>query len=101
MRARVGYRNPWAVLDDIGPTGLCSLPFPLPILTLDESYSHPKGESSNVSLGRGPLPRGVSGGSSVTTSPAMQEMQIRSLGPEEPLEEEMATHSSILAGKIP
>ena len=32
---------------------------------------------------------------------AMQEMWVQSLGWEEPLEEEMATHSSILAGKIP
>ena len=31
----------------------------------------------------------------------MQEMQVPSLGWEEPLEEEMATHSSILAWKIP
>ena len=31
----------------------------------------------------------------------MQETQVWSLGREEPLEEEMATHSSILAGKIP
>ena len=31
----------------------------------------------------------------------MQEMQIWSLGLEEPLEEEMATHSSILTWKIP
>ena len=29
-----------------------------------------------------------------------QEMQVRSLGPEDPLEEDMATHSSILAWKI-
>ena len=31
----------------------------------------------------------------------MQEMPIQSLGLEVPLEEEMATHSSILAWKIP
>ena len=31
----------------------------------------------------------------------MQEMWIESLGKEDPLEEEMATHSSILAWKIP
>ena len=31
----------------------------------------------------------------------MQETQIRSLGQEDPLEEEMATHSSILAWRIP
>ena len=33
--------------------------------------------------------------------PAMQEMWVRSLGWEAPLEEEMATHSSILAWEIP
>ena len=33
--------------------------------------------------------------------PAMQETQVRSLGREGPLEEGMATHSSILAGKNP
>ena len=31
----------------------------------------------------------------------MQEMQVQSLGWEDPLEEEMATHSSIPAWKIP
>ena len=31
----------------------------------------------------------------------MQETQIQSLGGEDPLEKEMATHSSILAWKIP
>jgi hypothetical protein len=41
-------------------------------------------------------------GSEVKYLPAVQEvqeMQVRSLGQEDPLEEEMATHSSILAGK--
>ena len=33
--------------------------------------------------------------------PAMQETPVRSLGGEDPLEEEMATHSSILAWRIP
>ena len=33
----------------------------------------------------------------VKNPPAMQEMRVRSLGREDPLEEEMATHSSILA----
>jgi len=32
---------------------------------------------------------------------AMQEMQVRSLGQADPLEKEMATHSSILAYRIP
>ena len=37
----------------------------------------------------------------VKNPPAKQEMWIQSLGQEDPLEKEMATHSSILAGEIP
>ena len=33
----------------------------------------------------------------IESLPAMQETQIRSLGQDNPLEKEMATHSSILA----
>ena len=33
--------------------------------------------------------------------PTMWETQVRSLGQEDPLEKDMATHSSILAWKIP
>ena len=33
--------------------------------------------------------------------PAMRETRVRSLGQEDPLAKEMATHSSTLAGKIP
>ena len=33
--------------------------------------------------------------------PAMQETWVRSLGWEDPLEKEMATHSSVLAWRIP
>ena len=33
--------------------------------------------------------------------PPMQETQVQSLGQEDPLEKEMATHSSILAWRIP
>ena len=33
--------------------------------------------------------------------PAMQETKVRCMGREEPLEKEMATHSIILAWKIP
>ena len=33
--------------------------------------------------------------------PAMWETQVRSLGQEDPLEKEMATHSSTLAWKVP
>ena len=37
----------------------------------------------------------------VKNLPAMQETQVRSPGWEDPLEKEMATHSSILAWEIP
>ena len=37
----------------------------------------------------------------VKNLPAMQETRVRSLGWEDPLEKEMATHSSIPAWKIP
>ena len=37
----------------------------------------------------------------VKSVPAMQETQVRPLGQEDSLEKEMATHSSILAWKIP
>ena len=43
-------------------------------------------------------------GTVVNNLPAMQETQemwVQSLGQEEPLEKEMATHSSILAWEIP
>ena len=33
--------------------------------------------------------------------PAMRETRVQSLGQEDPLEKEMATHSSILAWRIP
>ena len=44
---------------------------------------------------------GFPGGSVVKNPPAMQEMQIWCLAPEDPLEEEMETPSSILAWRNP
>ena len=38
---------------------------------------------------------------SVKNMPAMQETQVQFLGWEDPLEKEMATHSSIFAWRIP
>ena len=38
---------------------------------------------------------------SVENLPAMQESQVQFLGWKDPLEKEMATHSSVLAGIIP
>ena len=40
------------------------------------------------------------GGSVVKNPPAMQEMQVQSLGWEDPLEKAMGTHSSILPWEI-
>ena len=37
----------------------------------------------------------------VKNLPAMQETRVQSLGQEDPLEKEMATHSSVLAWRIP
>ena len=50
------------------------------------------------------IKKGFPGGTKVENLPAMQETQeawVQSLGLEDPLEKEMATHSSILAWKIP
>ena len=44
---------------------------------------------------------GFPGGSVIKHLPAVQETQVQSLGREDPLEKEMATHSSILAWEIP
>ena len=45
--------------------------------------------------------QGFPGGSAVKSLPAMQEMRVRSLVWENPMEKEMATHSSILAWETP
>ena len=44
---------------------------------------------------------GFPDGSVVKNPPAMQETRVQSLGWEDPLEEEMAVHASILAWRIP
>ena len=44
---------------------------------------------------------GFPGDSMVKNLPAMQETRVQSLGLEDPLEKEMATHSSTHAWKIP
>ena len=49
------------------------------------------------------VPRGLPGGTVVKNPPAMQEMQeiqVQSLGQEDPLEKGMVIHSSILAWRI-
>ena len=47
------------------------------------------------------LPRASLKTQLVKNLPAMQETWVQSLGLEDPLEKEMATHSSILAWRIP
>ena len=44
---------------------------------------------------------GFPGDSAVHHPPAKQEMWVQSLGQEDPLEKEIATHSSLLAWRIP
>ena len=57
-------------------------------------------------LGRVKVIPGFPDGSALKNPPAMQELQetqvqVRSLGGEDPLDEEIAAHSSILAKRIP
>ena len=47
------------------------------------------------------IPRASPKAQLVKSLPAMQEIQVRFLGWKDPLEKEMATHSSILAWEIP
>ena len=48
-----------------------------------------------------PHTMGSPGGSVIKNQPVMQETRVQSLGREDPLEKEMATHSNILAERIP
>ena len=54
-----------------------------------ECTRHPHGKGASLVAQR------------VKSLPAMQETRVRSLGQEDPLEKEMAYHSSTLAWKIP
>ena len=47
------------------------------------------------------LSEGLPGSSVVKNLPIMKELKVRSLGWKDPLEEGMATHSSILSRRIP
>ena len=59
------------------------------------------GTVSGFILGGSKITAGFPGGSKVKHLPGMQETRARSLGREDSLEKEMATHSSSLAWKIP
>ena len=59
--------------------------------------------SAQVNVGRGPclLGNNLINSRLVKNMPAMQEAWVQSLGRKDPLEKEMATHSSFLAWRIP
>ena len=74
---------------------------PLPLLATDHHFPW---HSAQIILGVNKDEVGFPGGSVANILPAMQELQetwVQSLGQEDPLEEGMATHSSILAWRIP
>ena len=65
-----------------------------------------RGSGSIPRMGRSPAggicyPLQYSWAQSIENPPAMQEIQVQSLGREDPLEEGMATHSNIPAWEIP
>ena len=65
---------------------------------MEKEYSRKRKQGdSEFLVGR----RGFPGGSKVKNPPVMQETWVQSLGGEDPLEECMATHSSILAWRFP
>ena len=78
---------------------------------LMSSLSPPKTQLSINAFGKDLLnkltlasTRGFPGGSVIKNQPAMQELQetqVQCLGWEDPLKEEMATHSRIVAWRIP
>ena len=55
----------------------------------------------NLFYGTVNMPVSFLDGSAVKNLPAMQETQVLSLGQEDPLEEAMATHSSISSWRLP
>ena len=62
-------------------------------------FSLPSGSSQSISVAQNC--RGLMMAQTVKRLPTMRETQVQSLGREDPLEKEMATHSSTLAWKTP
>ena len=60
-----------------------------------ESHFEPGGQGKHSQIGASLVAQ------TVKHLPTMRETQVRSLSQEDPLEKEMATHSSTLAWKIP
>ena len=75
------------------------MPGPTPPPLPSQSRLHQEADYGAEGPGEAPSDSVASfpGGSVVKNLPAMQETRVRSLGGEDPLEKEMATHSSILA----
>ena len=67
-----------------------SLSFPHTVTSSESSFLPPQSH-----------PSGFPGGLAMKNLPAVQETRVQSLHQEDPLEEQMATHSSILAWRIP
>ena len=85
----------------------CSIPgLPVPHCLPEFAQVHVLGISDSIQLSHPlqpsfPLPSIFPLAQTVKLLPTMQETQVRSLGWEDPLEKEVATHSSTLAWKIP
>ena len=76
------------------------LPFP-PSGDLPDPGIEPRSSAMQTNSLPSEPPGKTYGGSVVGNLPAIQETQVQSLGQEDSLEKETATHSSILAWKIP
>ena len=86
-------------LDDIKAACERHLSIHLPTHPSTHILTHPLTHPSiNIHLS---IQLGFPGGSVVKNPPAKQEAWVQSLGPEDSLEKEMATHSRILGWKIP
>ena len=83
------------------PATICSHTCNLGPLVPEASSNFLSVQRPFFALGRPQAFTSLPSDSVVKNLPAMQEMEVRSLGGEDPLEEGMATHSSILAWKIP
>ena len=95
-----------AVCIHISPPSWACLPPPIPSLqVITEPRAEPPMLYSRFPLAiyftHGSVYMGLPSSSVVKYLPAMQEMHVRSLGQEDPVEEDMATHSKILAWRIP
>ena len=93
-RSLVGY-NPWGH-KELDTTERLNFDFKLPKNKEFPSYDH-----SSVIRFRNCLILFPGGSDTVKNLPAMPETQVQSLGWEDPLEKGMATHSGILAWRIP